>query len=83
MGIFLNVYICSKVINYMTLKIQLYGYISNIFSVQKRTTHGSKTFAKTIDIFYTGYLYKNYVAQDLGNNISVLNIIYSTVLFFF
>ena len=57
-------------------KIQLYGYISNIF------VHGSKTFVKTIDIFYTGYLYKNYVAQDLGNNISVLNSIYSTVLFF-
>ena len=68
-------------------KIQLYGYISNTFMCRKRKTHGSKTFVKTMDIFYNGYLQKKNniretVAQDLGNNISVLNIIYSTVILF-
>ena len=69
-------------------QIQLYGYISNICECRKRKTHGSKTIVKTMDIFYNGYLQKKNniretVAQDLGNNISVLNIIYSTVILFF
>ena len=70
-------------------KIQLYGYISNIFVCRKRKTHGSKTFGSQNNGSILQWLsaeknnIRETVAQDLGNNISVLNIIYSTVVLFF